>query len=161
MIILIFSYIKRSGGIAMDKKLDWMKRAEEAVDHYLHLNDGGFDENMKAWFAGCDFEEQSITIGFVTQKWQINERGGIHGGAIAGMFDTAFGIVANFTAGKDEATTTDMNLCFIRPFEFGETAEIKVIVVKAGRSLIRLRAEFICRESQKLIATGGGSWMPL
>ena len=43
-----------------------------------------------------------VTYEFETQKWQINEKGGIHGGAIAGMFDTAFGVVANFTAGENE-----------------------------------------------------------
>ena len=36
-----------------------------------------------------------------------------------------------------------------------------VYVVKAGRSLIRLRAELACRETGKLAATGSGSWMPL
>jgi hypothetical protein len=77
----------------MDEKTKWMKDAEERVWHYLHLEDGGFDGNMKASFAGCDYEEQSITFAFETQHWQINERGGIHGGAIAGMFDTAFGIM--------------------------------------------------------------------
>ena len=93
----------------MDDKQTWTTRAQAAVDHYLHLGDGGFDEHMKAWFMGCDYEQQTITMGFETQPWQINERGGIHGGAIAGMFDTAFGI-ANFIAGANEATTTDMGL---------------------------------------------------
>lgn len=145
----------------MEDKQTWAERAEAAVEHYLHLDDGGFDEHMRAWFDGCDAGAQSVRFGFTTQHWQINERGGIHGGAIAGMFDTAFGIVANFLAGPGEATTTDMNLCFLRPLELGETGEMTVYVVKAGRSLIRLRAELACKETGKLVATGGGSWMPL
>lgn len=145
----------------MEDKQTWMARAEATVEHYLHLKDGGFDEQMKAWFAGCDYEAQTISIGFTTQHWQINERGGIHGGAIAGMADTGFGIVANFVAGPGEATTTDMNLAFLRPLELGETAVMTVFIVKAGRSLIRLRAELLCRETGKLVATAGGSWMPL
>ena len=64
-------------------KETWEKAAEVAVNHYLNLKDGGFDETMKAHFIGCSYEEKSITIGFETQRWQINERGGIHGGAIA------------------------------------------------------------------------------
>ncbi|MGF6375254.1 uncharacterized protein (TIGR00369 family) [Clostridiales Family XIII bacterium PM5-7] len=145
----------------MEKRSDWCERAEQAVNHYLSLDDGGFDENMKAHFVACDEAEKSITMEFETQHWQINERGGIHGGAIAGMFDTGFGIVANFIAGKDEATTVDMNIGFMRPIELGEHCRLTVYVVKAGARLIRLRAELFCVESGKLTATGSGSWLPL
>jgi len=160
---MVFLYVRtiRDKEREMDEKTKWMKDAEERVWHYLHLEDGGFDGNMKASFAGCDYEEQSITFAFETQHWQINERGGIHGGAIAGMFDTAFGIMANFIAGENEATTTDMNLCFLRGIELGQHCNIKVITVKAGRSLIRLRAEAVCTETNKMVASGSGSWMPL
>lgn len=143
------------------EEMNWINSVEECVEHYLHLKDGGFDENMKAYYVGCNYQECSVTIGFETQGWQINERQAIHGGAIAGMFDTAMGTMANFIAGKNEATTADMNLCFIRELELGQHCQIRVITVKAGRRLIRLRAEMICEETQKLIATGSGSWVPL
>ena len=116
---------------------------------------------MKARLVRCDYEEQSVTYGFETQKWQINEKGGIHGGAILGMFDTAFGVVANFTAGPNEATTTDMTVSFIRGVEFGRRVELKVYIVKAGRSLIRQRGELTDAETGKLLAIASGSWMPL
>ena len=69
--------------------------------------------------------------------------------------------MANFIAGENEATTTDMNLCFLRGIELGQHCNIKVITVKAGRSLIRLRAEAVCTETNKMVASGSGSWMPL
>ena len=143
------------------EKQAWIKMVEEKSRHYLNLNDGGFDENMKCHLVGCDYEAQTVTYAFETQKWQINEKGGIHGGAIAGMFDTAFGVVANFTAGENEATTTDMNLVFLRGVEYGMKLEMKVYIVKAGRSLIRQRAELYDAETGKLLASGSGSWMPL
>lgn len=143
------------------EKQAWIQMVEEKSRHYLNLNDGGFDENMKCRLVGCNYEEQTVTYAFETQKWQINEKGGIHGGAIAGMFDTAFGVVANFTAGENEATTTDMNLVFLRGVEYGMKLEMKVYIVKAGRSLIRQRAELYDAETGKLLASGSGSWMPL
>lgn len=143
------------------ERIEWEKAAKERTDHYLNLGDGGFDETMKAHFYDCDFDEKSLTIEFETQKWQINERGGIHGGAIAGMFDSAFGVMANFIAGVNEATTVDMTVNFIRPLELGEHCRVKVITVRAGRTLIRLRAEAYCVESGKLVGTGSGIWMPL
>lgn len=145
----------------MDKKQAWIAMVEERSHHYLNLGDGGFDENMKVRLLECNYEEQSITYGFETQKWQINEKGGIHGGAIAGMFDTAFGVVANFTAGPNEATTTDMNISFLRGVEMGMDVGLKVYIVKAGRSLIRQRAELTDAATGKLLATASGSWMPL
>ncbi len=145
----------------MDRKQQWITLVEEKSRHYLNLGDGGFDEQMRARLVACDYEEQSVTYAFETQAWQINEKGGIHGGAIAGMFDTAFGVVANFTAGENEATTTDMTVSFLRGVEFGMTVYLKVYIVKAGRSLIRQRAELTDAATGKLLAIASGSWMPL
>ena len=143
------------------EKQAWIELVERKSKHYLNLGDGGFDENMKARLMGCNYEEQSVTYRFQTQPWQINERGGIHGGAIAGMFDTAFGVVANLTAGDNEATTTDMTVSFLRGVELGMEVDMTVYIVKAGRSLIRQRAELKDAATGKLLATGSGTWMPL
>ena len=145
----------------MDKKQAWITLVEEKSRHYLNLGDGGFDEMMNVRLVGRNYEEKSVTYAFPTQKWQVNEKGGIHGGAIAGMFDTAFGVVANFTAGENEATTTDMTISFLRGVELGMELEMTVYIVKAGRSLIRQRAELKDAATGKLLATGSGSWMPL
>ena len=77
------------------------------------------------------------------------------------MFDTAFGVVANLTAGENEATTTDMTVSYLRGVEMGMKLELTVYIVKAGRSLIRQRAELADAETGKLLATASGSWMPL
>ena len=143
------------------EKQAWIELVERKSKHYLNLGDGGFDENMKARLIGCNYEEQSVTYRFQTQPWQINERGGIHGGAIAGMFDTAFGVVANLTAGDNEATTTDMTVSFLRGVELGMEVDMTVYIIKAGRSLIRQRAELKDAATGKLLATGSGTWMPL
>ena len=145
----------------MDKKQAWINLVEEKSRHYLNLGDGGFDEMMNVRLVGCNYEEKSVTYAFPTQKWQVNEKGGIHGGAIAGMFDTAFGVVANLTAGENEATTTDMTISYLRGVEMGMELEMTVYIVKAGRSLIRQRAELKDAATGKLLATGSGSWMPL
>ena len=145
----------------MDKKQAWLTLVEKKSLHYLNLGDGGFDEMMHCRLKSCNYEEQSVTYSFPTLQWQINEKGGIHGGAIAGMFDTAFGVVANFTAGDNEATTTDMTISYLRGVELGMELEMTVYIVKAGRSLIRQRAELKDAATGKLLATGSGSWMPL
>ena len=142
------------------EKANWEQKVKEIITGYLSRGDGCFDAEMHAKLCGYSYEEQTISIEFETLKWQINERGGIHGGAIAGMFDTAFGVVANFVAGENEAATADMNVSFIRPVEYGEHPVITVYIVKKGRSIIRLRAEMFCKESGKLTAAAAGTWIP-
>ena len=112
------------------EKANWVQKVNEIITGYLSRGDGCFDAEMHARLCGYSYEEQTISIEFETLKWQINERGGIHGGAIAGMFDTAFGVVANFVAGENEAATADMNVSFIRPVEYGEHPVITVYIVK-------------------------------
>ena len=145
----------------MDKKQAWLGLVQEKSQHYLNLGDGGFDERMQARLVSCDYEAQTVTYAFPTQDWQINEKDGIHGGASAGMFDAAFGGVANFTAGENEATTVDMSVSFLRGVDYGMELYLKVYIVKAGRSLIRQRAELTDAATGKLLATASGSWMPL
>ena len=54
-----------------------------------------------------------------------------------------------------------MTVSFIRGVEFGMRVELKVYIVKAGRSLIRQRGELTDAETGKLLAIASGSWMPL
>ena len=145
----------------MEKREAWIKLVEEKSAHYLNLGDGGFDEKMRVHLVRCDYEAQSVTYAFETQKWQINEKGGIHGGAILGMFDSAFGVVANFTAGPNEATTTDMAVSFIRGVEYGMNLELTVYIVKAGRSLIRQGGVGVAAPRGTRGALPGGRWMPV
>ena len=130
----------------MEKKQTWLRLVQEKSAHYLNLGDGGFDERMRAHLVDCDYEGQTVTYAFPTQDWQINEKGGIHGGAIAGMFDTAFGVVANFTAGENEATTVDMSVSFLRGVDYGMELYLKVFTVAARLSYF---AESLSRMFEK------------
>ena len=62
---------------------------------------------------------------------------------------------------KQLCTTTDMTVSFLRGVDFGMELHLKVFIVKAGRSLIRQRAELTDAATGKLLATASGSWMPL
>jgi len=61
----------------------------------------------------------------------------------------------------NEATTVDMNISYVRPLDYGQHTTVTVYTVKTGRKIIRLRAEMVCKETDKLVATGVGTWMPL
>lgn len=139
----------------------WNDTAENVITHYLNLGNDGFDEHMKARYIDGDENTEHYTIEFETQRWQINERGDVHGGAIAGMFDTGLGTVANYVAGKNEAATVEMSVGYVRTVLLGQECQMKIYVVKQGARLIRLRGELFCKETGKLVATGTGIWIPL
>lgn len=124
-------------------------------------DDSPFDIKLEREFHSYDFDEQRISHRFKAQPWQHNERGDVHGGIIGSMFDSAIGLTAIFAAGWREATTTDLNVSFLRPLDGNSHAVVHTYIVKNGRNMIRLRGEMICEETGKLVATAQGNWFPL
>lgn len=57
---------------------NWEQSVKEIITGYLTTNDGCFDAEMHAKLIDYSYEEKTVSIGFETLKWQINERGGIH-----------------------------------------------------------------------------------
>ncbi|MBE6990286.1 MAG: PaaI family thioesterase [Ruminococcaceae bacterium] len=141
----------------MEQKRAWLRAVQKTADRYL-TPENGFNGRMSCRLAGCCYAEQSVTFAFETQRWQCNDRGEIHGGAIAGMFDTAFGVVAYITAGGPVTSTAELSVSFLRSVAYGTSVHVKVIVLKAGRSLIRQRAELTDAATGSLLAVAGGCW---
>lgn len=134
---------------------DVCRFAEEYKDH------SPFDETLARELCGYDFEEQRISYRFQTHPWQQNERGEIHGGIICSMFDSAVGTAAIYAAGWKEAATTDLSVSFLRSLPGDSHAVVHTYIVKNGRTMIRLRAEMICEETGKPVASAYGNWLPL
>ena len=77
------------------------------------------------------------------------------------MFDTAIGITASLAAEGKEVTTADLNISYIIPVDYGQHIVIKTYIVKAGRTIIRLRAEMYCKETSAMVAAATGNWVRL
>lgn len=135
-----------------------MSNTEERIKRYLNLGDGGFDQMMEARLVS--YEEGELVLDFPTHKWQVNEQGAIHGGAIAGMFETGLGIMANVIAGEAEAVSIDMHVDFLRGIQLGDTCKMVITLVKPGRKLIRLRGELYSCDTGKLAASAILTSMP-
>lgn len=139
----------------------WTKGMKKLANSYLKEKYVGFDRELKVELGAHNYDEQSATFVFKTQDWQINERGFIHGGIIAAMLDTGLGTLAWFLTEGKEVVTTDLNISYIRPLELGDTGEVKVYVIKNGRSLIRIRGDLLSRKTGKILASSSGTWMPV
>jgi uncharacterized protein (TIGR00369 family) len=144
----------------MEEKTAWLRRVRELTDRFAAPGDGRFNDCMQFSLADCCFEEQSVTYSFVTQEWERNHRGVLHGGAIAGMFDTALGMTAYIAAEGPVTMTTDLTISFLRAVPFGGNVLVKVFIIKNGRNLIRLRAE-LTDPAGTVLAVSSGSWIVL
>ena len=133
----------------MEKKQAWLRLVQEKSAHYLNLGDGGFDERMRARLVDCDYEGQTVTYAFPTQDWQINEKGGIHGGAIATLADTVAGSCACSRGGN--CVTCSSTMEYLRP-AYGDLF-CEATPKKLGRRLSVIQVEI--RNAQgKTVATG-------
>lgn len=147
-------------GDRMNKE-HWGKGMHDIAYNYSNQKFGGFDEKLKVELGGYNYDEQSAVFIFKTQDWQTNERGVIHGGIIAAMLDTGLGTLAWFLTDGKDVVTADLNISYMRPLNLGDTAEVKVYVVKNGRSLIRIRGELFSKDTGKVLASASGTWMPV
>lgn len=99
-----------------------------------------------------DKETMTTAIQFEKKEWERNQRGELHGGSIAAMFDTAMGVSVAGFSGRD-VTTADLSVSYIRPF-IGERFEFRSEVVHAGRSLCRVSAKAYDVATGKCLASG-------
>ena len=131
-----------------------MKRTEQ-----INSSRGGRLNAMLApEFCGCDEESRSAVFRFRAQEWEKNQRGEIHGGAAASMFDTSMGMSVLAFLGCSQAATTDLTVSYIRPFT-GESFLFRTEILHPGRSLVRIRATAEDEATGKLLASATANFV--
>ena len=106
---------------------------QEKSEHYLNLHDGGFDEKCGRVWCPATTKTRPSPTHFPPRRGRSTKRAASTAVPSPGCSITAFGVVANFTAGDNEATTTDMTVSFLRGVDYGMEV-YTVYIVKAGRS---------------------------
>lgn len=109
----------------------------------------------------CDYDEEKMTsvIRFEKKEWERNQRGELHGGVVAAMFDTAMGMsVAAFS--NSDVTTADLSVSYIRPF-LGESFRFESEVIHSGRTLARASAKAYDEATGKCLASATSNFVHL
>lgn len=108
---------------------------------------------------------ESVERGHAVLSMQVREdlkqnRGVVHGGAIASLIDsaTAFAIIP-LLAEDERTTTVDLTIHYLRPLLQG-TARASARVLRAGRRVITVSAELFDDE-EKLAATAISTYLRL
>lgn len=110
-------------------------------------------------FCECSAEKQTSKIRYRAMDWERNQRGEVHGGAVAAMFDTAIGFsISAFSFGEEKITTTDLDVSYIRPF-LGDSYIFHVELLHIGRTMIRARAVAYDEFTDKKLASATANFM--
>lgn len=104
-----------------------------------------------------DIENDTIEFLFEAKEWCKNPYGGVHGGVICSIFDTAMGTGALAIVNKF-VTTTDLNVNYLRPMS-GERYRLEVEYTLVGKKLIRTQGKAYDAETGKLCATAMAGFM--
>ncbi len=121
------------------------------------------EHRMNAMLApevcGYDKEKMTSTIRFEKKEWEQNQRGELHGGAVAAMFDTAMGVsVAAFS--ENDVTTADLSMSYIRPFR-GQAFRFESEVIHLGRTLVRVSSKAYDEATGKCLASATSNFVRL
>ena len=106
----------------------------------------------------CDPETQTAEIRYEAKDWERNHRGELHGGAVAAMFDTSMGMSLLAFTDHYSVATADLSVSYIRPF-MGGSFIFEVNVIRAGRSMARLRAVAKDEDTGKILASATSNFV--
>lgn len=106
----------------------------------------------------CNPEAQIARIRYEAKDWERNHRGELHGGAVAAMFDTSMGMSVLALTNHYSVATADLSVSYIRPF-MGESFIFEVNVIRAGRSMARMRAIATDEATGKILASATSNFV--
>ena len=96
----------------------------------------GFSAQMAPVIEELDLDAATILVRFSTSEKMANPMGTVHGGVVAGMADTAAGMLSKALIGAWPAgPTVSLSVNYLRPVVLGTTVYVKARCAKHGRFL--------------------------
>lgn len=130
------------------------KRISENIEN----SETNMNSMLAPEFCECNAEQQTSKIRYRAMDWERNQRGEVHGGAVAAMFDTAIGFSISAFSHGEKITTTDLDVSYIRPF-LGDSYIFHVELLHIGRTIVRARAIAFDEATDKKLAAATANFM--
>lgn len=138
------------------KDIEFAKEMEEIAGSSA-LQPARFNHMLGLQLLDCSREERWVEMIFEVGEWCKNPSGGVHGGVICSLFDTATGMGA-VALTQMNVTTTDLSVSFLKPFTEQQYV-FHIDYTNVGRRMVRAMGKAYEKESGKLCATAMGSFM--
>lgn len=123
----------------------------EGMDHIY--------DRMCLQFVSCSSLEQTLTVRYPVQDWELNHMSTMHGGLIATAMDTTSGLLTLFLSEGSVIPTINMTINYISPAVKGDDLLITAKADRVGQHLVNISAFGHGESSQKIIATAMVSFM--
>ncbi len=117
-------------------------RLRRRIEEISETVPGSIGDRLQFRLLSCEEEKGEFSLSCQTEAWMTNFAGTLHGGMGAVIADQAMGIVSYcLKPGAGTAPAIQLSVDYHRPLHPGEAVIVKVRVVTATRSLIKLTAE--------------------
>ncbi|MBR1660510.1 MAG: PaaI family thioesterase [Oscillospiraceae bacterium] len=119
-----------------DRDREVARRWQEVYDAFFQTVQGGFSERLGSVIEDLDLDARTILVRFRTDTLMANPMGTVHGGVIAGMADTAAGMLSKALIGDWIAgPTVSLSVNYLRPVPLGASVWVRARCQKSGRFL--------------------------
>lgn len=141
-----------------------MYSQRELEERFKHISENversgvNLNSMLAPEFCACSADEMTSKIRFKAKDWEKNQRGELHGGTVAAMFDTAIGFSISAFSYGEKITTTDLDVSYVRPF-LGESYIFHVEMLHIGRTIVRARAIAYDESTNKKMAFATANFM--
>lgn len=111
-------------------------RWQASYEEFYRSVPDGFSARLCAEIRELDMAARTIVVSFRTDANMANPMGTVHGGVIAGMADTAAGMLSKALIGDWKAgPTVSLTVNYLRPVALGSDIHVRARCQKHGRFL--------------------------
>lgn len=143
--------------MAIKTEADMLARFKSYLAFLDTLEQDSINRKLKFDLEDYNFEQQTVTFSYPTEKWMLNPGGTVHGGLISTMFDISMGCSAAAFSGCYPPTVS-LSLSFLCPVPNDDRVLICCRATKVGRSFVQMTAQAVLKSSGEVCATASGTF---
>ena len=113
---------------------------------------------MQGELVSCNEADQSITLRYPVQDWQVNGLGTLHGGMISTMMDLTMSMAIYCYSRQTIPPTITMTVNYLRPVPIEDGVHIMARVTSIGKRNATAYCEAIIPGTGKVAATAVGTY---
>ena len=119
------------------------QKMEAAVREFLrslHDDCPGSIIQIPLKFESCDARTNTLLLSIMPEPWMRNQRGFMHGGIIATIFDTAVGTLTHYNAEGRPSSTLNLSVSYIRPVVLDQKLMVRTHTEFRGHTIVHTTA---------------------
>ncbi len=132
-------------------------QAREQCRRFL-LRGDDLTSRMPMTFVACSAQERWLELSHEVTWWELNLLESLHGGVIAWLLDTGFGLTLRAFTGDHLTLTTNLQVSYLRPIRQGQTVIIRSRITHLGRTTAQMTSELWTEDPSRPCATASATF---